>query len=173
MRHRKYIGVDPSLNETGVVCLEKDNAYQPKCIKIKPKTKHGDLIPVESRVERIIEAMKWYLSVGDVLCIEENVINPKFINKSALQQAQLIGAICHQAIKKEMEIVRVKPTQAKKALAGVGNADKIAMTTASRAYFASTGIAYKDKARADALGAALAGRKIYERRSYIAKRDTR
>jgi len=159
--NKRFIGIDPSLSETGVVLLEKGRASQPKCIKMKPKNKHGELIPLEERIDRIIEDLKWYLTVGDIVCIEENIINPKFINQSALQQAQLIGAICFMARKRECQIVRIKPKQGKKALAGIGNADKTAMVDASRKYFASTGIKYRDEAMADALGTALAGRILY------------
>ena len=158
----KYIGVDPSLNATGAVLLNGAKIQQPKCIKVKAKTKHGDAIQLEHRFEAIIHEMKWYFSVGDVLCIEENVLNKKFVNISTLHQAQLIGAIIHHAVTKGLEVVRVKPKQGKKSLAGIGNADKTAMVTASRAYVTQTGVDYKDKAIADAIGIALAGRTIHE-----------
>ena len=57
--NKRFIGIDPSLSETGVVLLEKGRASQPKCIKMKPKNKHGELIPLEERIDRIIEDLKW------------------------------------------------------------------------------------------------------------------
>lgn len=158
----KYFGIDPSLSATGVTLLDGDKVKQSMCIKSKPKTKHGDDIPIEYRIEKIIHEMKWYFSVSHVLCIEENILNKKFMNVSTLYQSQLIGAIIHHAMQRSCQVVRVKPKQAKKALTGIGNADKTAMITASQAFVKKTGVKYKDEAIADAIGVALAGRTVYE-----------
>jgi len=161
--HAIVIGVDPSLNCTGVVIVDRFGVVAQTTISSDSSR------TVEDRVHQIDICLTAHLintkveAWNSIMCVEMNHVTAGRSAQSALHQRELIGVICHGYGKIGTHVVRVAPTTAKKALTGSGKATKEMMVEQALLYpgFRDMGAIYKNQATADALGVALAGMDLY------------
>ncbi len=111
-------------------------------------------LPIEERCQR---AYGWIDDIvrfrrPDVVAIESPVAR---FAKALIPQARVSGAIMAICALRKLLVHEITPAEAKMALTGKGNADKIAMMDAAVAYGISG-----DEHQADALGIALAASKV-------------
>lgn len=177
--HTFAVGVDPGLTCTGLVVLGKPGDI------VVARTYGSD--PKDPREKRYADIRDSVLSkivatvgIGSVqglpFTIENNHITPGRSAQTALMQRGLIEVMATEMYVRGMDIQRASPAEVKRALTGFGKAHKQNRTrdAAGNEYpsmvealaarrDAPTGLPqYKMEAVADALGAALAGIKLWE-----------
>lgn len=154
---RLTVGIDPGLTRTGVAYLSERGFSEVHTYS--SESGHPTGYRVNSMVHcifsTIMEAAKDHDEV--VVAIEDNHFTSGKSAQSALKQRELIGALAAEAAKREYEVVRVAPTEAKKAMVGNGRADKRDMANAAMAYMDISDMSKTDReAVADAMGVCLA-----------------
>ena len=122
------IGIDPSLNETGLVRFRKEGFGKliPEfgtCLKLKAE--HGDrrLFKIRTEVVSILTCVDdggRFLEPG-IVGIEENVVYSGKSVRTALKQREVIGVCIEAAISLGWEVHRISPTEAKSCLGGKGD----------------------------------------------------
>lgn len=164
------VGIDPGLGKTGVAALHigGGNAHSFFDVAAFSSKAGGKL---EERVHLLSSEVMGYLAdaclvsadgyqAAGAVAIEENYVAMGKSTQSALKQRELIGTIAASCYANGVTVVRVSPGEAKKIMAGKGNANKDAMVeSAEHMADLSRFNKAEREAIADAMGIALAAAK--------------
>lgn len=123
----RVIGIDPGYGRCGVAIVEKENG--------KEQWIYSDCIETESKdgfVERLAQVVaecEFLINTHkpDALAIERLFFNSN--QKTAMQVAEVRGAILHAAVSAGIPSFEYTPAQIKSATTGYGKADKKQVTT--------------------------------------------
>jgi crossover junction endodeoxyribonuclease RuvC len=151
------IGIDPGLTMTGVAVYDTRTQSFIDVYAVGGPTG----MKVEGKCEyirgHVLAYVDQYVHKGAIFAIEENHATHGHSMQSAFKQRELIGVMAERALGLGMEVVRVAPTSAKKALTGSGKADKRDMSMAAMELLDISDLTKKSReAVADAMGIALA-----------------
>ena len=118
----RVISIDPGYDRLGVAVLEKESAKEvllfSDCIQTNKKDDFADrLFAVVYAVEQIIDEY-----TPDIFAIEKLFFNTN--QKTAMQVAQVIGALLYLAKKQQLPVYEYTPLQIKVAVAGNGRGSK-------------------------------------------------
>lgn len=118
----KVLGIDPGYERLGVAVVEKLNGKETllfsTCLRSNPKLPHQKrLAEVVEGVEAIITEWNPYSAAFEDLFFNNN-------QKTALEVAEVIGALRYITNKSNIKVYEYTPAQVKVAVAGYGRADK-------------------------------------------------
>ncbi len=117
----KVLGIDPGLNKTGYALLEKkkENLILKESGVLYSKSKSFEIkiFEIVSEIEKIIKKNN-----PEKLGIEDVFRGTN--TQSALKSAHLKGAIIYLAIKNNLSLKVISPTEIKNLIAGYGRASK-------------------------------------------------
>lgn len=117
-----FIGIDPSMNSTGLVILDDD--YKIILSKIISSDKKADnAIRIKSLGDNIIHEIVKYQNIEPITCCVEG-ISFSSNGRGTAQQAGLHYYICTQLIRQDVEYVVCPPTTLKKFVTGKGQCHK-------------------------------------------------
>lgn len=118
----KILGIDPGYERLGVAVVEKQNGKDTllfsTCLRSNPKLPHQKrLASIVEGVETIIAEWNPYSAAFEDLFFSSN-------QKTALDVAEVVGALRFVANKANMKVYEYTPSQVKVAVCGYGRADK-------------------------------------------------
>lgn len=153
----RLAGIDPSLTATGIIVLNRTGFGRNEVedfavVRTKPEEGPGRLCVIRKVVADSLAGEP------GVCAVEQNYVNRGA--QSSMAQREVVGICVEVAASLGWHVVRVAPTQAKKALGLVGGgSDKAQMVLpASRLFpdlFAGIKFKYQREAVADAIGNAM------------------
>ncbi len=119
----KIIGIDPGLGFTGFAIIDVDGKYREICeygsIKTRPEDSIGQRLSlIFDRVKMILD--RWN---PEMMVIEDVFIKPD-APKAIIHLGEVRGIIVLAAHRMGVEVLFIKPTEVKSALAASGRADK-------------------------------------------------
>ena len=122
----RVLAIDPGFGRCGVAVLEKESGKETwiysDCIETAAKTPFEERLgAVADECERLIVKFK-----PDALAMERLFFNSN--QKTAMQVAEVRGAILHRAISAHLPVSEYTPGQIKSATTGSGRADKKQIT---------------------------------------------
>lgn len=118
----RILGVDPGLANTGWSVVETDgNRYSVvEYGVIKTSTEDETVKRISTISSKIVEIAKQFNCTG---CGAEDIFFTKNVS-SAISVAKVIGAFSVSLFKENIDVCLFTPTEIKKAIVGVGGADK-------------------------------------------------
>lgn len=154
----KYVGIDPSLRNTGITMLDEDaNITATLCISSK-------LFGVD-RLKEIYDSVELFFSQNEVnsssiLIMEGPSYNS--ISNSAHEIGELFGILQLYFVEKGLTYVCPTPLQLKKFFTGKARAEKSEMLDEAVNRYPNAGITELSEHEVDALSAALYGKELLD-----------
>lgn len=144
MSNLRVIGIDPGYDRCGVAIAEKDNGREVLLFSTCITTNKSDLF--SERVRQVIEGITTVIETYTpaALALETLFFNQN--RKTALQVAEVRGAILHTAASRGIAIHEYSPQAVKIAITGHGKSDKQSVAAMiERLYHPKTAIQYDDE----------------------------